>query len=66
MAGDDIVSGHIGHYWLVDPAEQTLAVYRWHPDGYLEVLAAERGQRVRAEPFEAIEFSVGVLFDDDE
>ncbi len=55
----------VGHYWIVDPVEETLAVYRWHPDGYLEILAAERAERVRAEPFEAIELSVGVLFGDE-
>ena len=53
---------HVGHYWIADPAEKTLAVYRWHLDGYLEVLAAERSQRVRAEPFEVIELLVGALF----
>lgn len=56
----------IGHYWIVDPDEETLAVNRWHADGYLEILAAERGQRVRAAPFEAIELSVGVLFGDED
>jgi len=58
----------IGHYWLVDPIDETLAVYRWHKDGYVEVLIAERGERVRAEPFDAVELKVGVLFgeDDDE
>ena len=54
----------VGHYWIVDPDEETLAVYRWHEDGYLEVLIAERGQTVRAEPFEAHELPVGVLFGD--
>lgn len=42
---------HVDHYWILDPEQGTLAVYRWHADGYLEVLAAERGQLVRAEPF---------------
>jgi hypothetical protein len=41
-------------------------VQRWHSDGYLEVLVAERAQRVRAEPFDAIELDVGILFGDDE
>jgi Uma2 family endonuclease len=54
------------HYWIVDPEVETLTVHRWHSDGYLEVLAAERGQRVRAEPFDAIEIEVGILFGDDE
>jgi Uma2 family endonuclease len=56
----------VPHYWIIDPAEQTLAVYRWAPDGYVELLAAERGERGRAEPFEAIPLEVGVLFGDDE
>jgi Uma2 family endonuclease len=56
----------VGHYWLVDPAEETLAVHRWHPDGYVEVLIADRDERVRAEPFDAIELRVGVLFGDDD
>lgn len=56
----------IGHYWIVDPFEQTLAVHRWHPDGYVEVLAADRDERVRAEPFDALEIRVGALFDDDD
>lgn len=55
----------VWHYWIIDPAEETLAVYRWAADGYVEVLAAERGERVRAEPFEVIPLQVGVLFGDD-
>ena len=56
----------VGHYWLLDPVDDTLAVHRWHPDGYVEVLVADRDERVRAEPFDAIEFRVGVLFGDDD
>jgi Uma2 family endonuclease len=56
----------VGHYWIVDPIEETLAVHRWHTDGYVEILVADRDERVRAEPFEAIEFRVGGLFGDDE
>ena len=51
--------------WIIDPAEETLSVHRWGPDGYIEVLAATRAERVRAEPFEAVEFNVGVLFGDE-
>lgn len=62
--------GHqVGHYWLVDPIEQTLMVYRWSPDGYIDVLSADATERVRAEPFDAIELVVGSLFaefDEDE
>jgi Uma2 family endonuclease len=56
----------IPHYWVLDPVEATLSVLRWGPEGYIEVLATERGERVRAEPFDAIELHVGVLFGDDE
>jgi Uma2 family endonuclease len=56
----------VPHYWIIDPAKETLAVYRWTADGYVEILAAERGETVRAEPFDAIPLQVGVLFGDDE
>jgi Uma2 family endonuclease len=55
----------VGHYWVVDPVEETLSVYRWTESGYLVALRAERGERVRAEPFEAIELSVGIFFGDE-
>jgi Uma2 family endonuclease len=55
----------VSHYWLVDPVEETLAVHRWTADGYTEVLSALRGERVRAEPFEAVELAVGAFFGDD-
>lgn len=57
---------HVAHYWIVDPREETLTVYRWHPEGYLEVLVAAREERVRAEPFDVVEFLVGILFGDDD
>jgi Uma2 family endonuclease len=56
----------VGYYWIVDPDQETLAVYRWHSDGYVEILIADRNETVRAEPFETIEFRVGVLFGDDD
>ncbi len=56
----------VPHYWIVDPDEETLAVYRWMADGYLLVRNAERGDRVRAEPFGDVEIDVGALFDDGE
>jgi Uma2 family endonuclease len=56
----------VPHYWIIDPTEETLAVQRWSADGYTEVLAAQRGERVRAEPFDAVELQVGAFFGDDE
>jgi Uma2 family endonuclease len=55
----------VAHYWIVDPAEESLSVNRWTPEGYLEVLAADRADRVRAEPFEALELNVATFFGDD-
>lgn len=56
----------VQHYWLVDPIEETLAVYRWQSDGYVEVLIAERHELVRAEPFDAIQLRVAVLSGEDD
>lgn len=52
----------VPHYWIADPSQQTLRVFRLTADGYLVALAAQAGQNVRAEPFDAIEIEVGVLF----
>jgi Uma2 family endonuclease len=56
----------VPHYWLVDTERETLTVLRLTDEGYVEVLHAERSSRVRAEPFDAVELQVGVLFGDDE
>jgi Uma2 family endonuclease len=55
----------IGHYWIVDPRDATLTVMRWSREGYVTLLVAERPEVVRAEPFEAVELSVGTLFGED-
>ncbi len=34
----------IPHYWLVDPRDATLTVMRLHPDGYVILARAERGE----------------------
>jgi len=55
----------VPHYWVVDPQNEVLTVYRWTESGYLNALQAMRGQVVRAEPFDAIELRVGALFGDE-
>lgn len=55
----------VPHYWLVDPRDSTLTVMRWSADGYVTLMRAERGEVVRAEPFHAVELSVGTLLGDD-
>lgn len=59
----------VPHYWIGNPQDKTLVVHRWEPKGYLIVLTAASGDVVRAEPFEAVELRIDVLFgdpDDDE
>lgn len=52
------------HYWILSPSEGTLTVFRHQPEGFLTVMTADRHQRVRAEPFEAVELHVGQLLGD--
>ena len=56
----------VPHYWLIDPRDESLTVLEHTAKGYLEILAAQRGERVRAELFPNVELQVGVLFGDDE
>jgi Uma2 family endonuclease len=56
----------IPHYWILDPVAEALAVYRWTPDGYLLVAVPRGDERVRVEPFEAVELSVHTLVVGDE
>ncbi len=56
----------VPHYWVVDPEQETLTVYRWTVEGYLVALTAQREERVRAEPFGEVELSIGALFGGDE
>jgi Uma2 family endonuclease len=55
----------VPHYWLLDPVAGTLTVLRHEPQGYLQVLAAERHEKVFAEPFGEFEVRVGYLLGDD-
>lgn len=52
----------VPHYWLLDPVEGTLEVLRRTDLAYALVLVAHRGQKVRAEPFDAVELRVDELF----
>ena len=55
----------VPHYWILDQVDRTLSVHRHTADGYLVALRAEGHERVRAEPFDAIELHVAVLLGDD-
>lgn len=56
----------VEYYWIVDPVQETLQVYRWDQAGYVEVLSAERMDKVRAEPFDVDEINVAAFFGDDD
>lgn len=56
----------VPHYWLLDPHGEVLTVLRWSEPGYIQALTATTGERVRAEPFEAVSLAVGELFGHDE
>jgi Uma2 family endonuclease len=50
------------HAWLVSPAARTLEVLRLTPEGYLIVAVHTAPRAVRAEPFDAVELDLGLLF----
>lgn len=54
----------VSHAWLVDPLDRTLEVLRLD-GGRWSILAVHRDdERIRAEPFDAIELELGVLWAD--
>jgi Uma2 family endonuclease len=53
---------NIGHYWLVNPRDKSLEVYRLVENKWLEVDTFEGDVSVRAEPFEAIELDLSALW----
>ncbi len=55
----------VAWYWLLDPAAGTLTVLKHTAEGYLELLVAERSERVRPPPFAELEVKVGLLLGDD-
>ncbi len=52
----------VGHVWFVDGLAQTLEVLRLDGDTYRIVLTAAATERVRAEPFDAIELDLAILW----
>lgn len=52
----------VKHVWLVDPIEQTLEVLRLDGDAYTLRGVHHGDARVRAEPFDAIELDLSILW----
>jgi Uma2 family endonuclease len=54
----------VSHAWIVDPMARTLEVFRRETSGWLLVASYAEDERVRAEPFDAIELELSVLWMD--
>jgi Uma2 family endonuclease len=52
----------VKHLWLVDPDARTLEIFRLANDAYLLVATFADDARIRAEPFDAIELELGLLW----
>jgi Uma2 family endonuclease len=52
----------VSHVWLVDPLERMIEVYRLDGDGYRLVVTRGGTDRVRLEPFAAIEIELDALW----
>jgi Uma2 family endonuclease len=52
----------VSHVWLIDPLEQYLEVLRLDGDTYRIVATHVAEAKVRAEPFDAIELDLAVLW----
>jgi hypothetical protein len=53
---------NVSHLWLVNPVARTLEVYRLAESRWLLLATHEGAQRVRAEPFEAVELDLAPLW----
>ena len=52
----------VSHLWLLDPKARTLEVLRLDGEGYMLLGKHEADARVRAEPFEALELGLALLW----
>jgi Uma2 family endonuclease len=56
----------VGHLWFVDPEAQTLEAHRRQETSWLIVSVFGGNERVRAEPFDAIELELAALWGEPE
>jgi len=54
----------VEHVWLVDPLLRTLEVLRRQDRAWLLVATFQGDAKIRAEPFDAIELELGILWAD--
>lgn len=55
----------VGHAWLVDPLAKTVEVYRREGEHWLLLSSHEGSERMRAEPFDAVEIELSALWGED-
>lgn len=54
----------VQHVWFVHPRNRTLEVFRLHDGKWLTLAVHKDADRARIQPFDAIEFEVGLLWAD--
>ena len=52
----------VGHVWLLDPVLRTLEVFQLDGPNYRLLRTSKEDQQVRAEPFEALELDLSLLW----
>ena len=52
----------VGHLWLIDPDIKTLEVFRHEGESWFLVSIHGEGEKVRAEPFQAVEIDLDLIF----
>jgi Uma2 family endonuclease len=52
----------IRHLWLVDPLNRTLEIFRLEDGRWSRISAFADEEQIRAEPFDAVELSLGTLW----
>jgi Uma2 family endonuclease len=52
----------VSHVWFIEPVEQALEIFRLDGETYRLVLTAAGEEKVRAEPFDAIELDLSILW----
>lgn len=56
----------IPYYWIINPEEKTLTVYRFSEDAYKVIASVQKTSKVRLEPFPDTEFDLDFVFGDTE
>jgi Uma2 family endonuclease len=56
----------VGHAWIIDALGRFLQVLRRHDDGWLIAAAYQNQDKIRAEPFEAVEIDLSLLWGNEE